>query len=186
MTQQVIDKITLGGLKLATISTAILLIVIVFTYTVLPKIQEFKKSKRSYNQLHELMEDKSDVSGRIKAIYDEVAVLKRKLHGGMADLQSKQMQSFILSQLQKISWENDVQIEGVTLAIGVKIKLFQEALFKVKLIGKYNNLYHWIEALNKQFGFIVINEFEMRPREVGGSDPILSTELVIATYRYIS
>ena len=101
----------------------------------------------------------------------------------MADLPEKKMESFIIGELQNISWNHEINLIGVKPVKGNEIQMFQEILFKVQLSGEYFDLYKWLHDLRDQLGFIVIKSLELNSINDSDSNAALLMRLTIASYK---
>ena len=110
------------------------------------------------------------------------ATLKNKLQGGMVDLPDNQMESFVIGQLQGISWRNKIELMGVRPGKGSNIQALQEVLFDVEISGDYFDLYAWLQELDDQLGFVVIKSFTIRPLDTSLTGPRLIARLTIVSY----
>jgi type II secretory pathway component PulM len=164
-----------GGLVL---SAAVL-----FSYVLLPPLKAYRSALEAREVLELSASQGQAVSQQLAGLQAEVEAVRRELHGDMANLPEKQLESFVIGRLQGISWRNNVELMSVEPAAGETVQMFSESLFKVTLSGDYFDLYGWLQDINTELGFVVIKEYEMRPLEDVPTNPRLAVNLTIASYR---
>ena len=101
----------------------------------------------------------------------------------MIDLPDNQMESFVIGQLQGISWRNKIELLGVRPGKGSLIETLEEILFDVEIAGDYFDLYAWLQELDDQLGFIVIKSFSIHPHDTSLNGQRLIAKLTIVSYR---
>ena len=101
----------------------------------------------------------------------------------MANLPLKQVESYVIGKLQKISWRNDVDLVSVKPATGQQVQIFSEVLFNIELIGEYDDIYRWLWDAKNELGFVVVKEYGMRRRDNVDNNPRLLTTVSLASYR---
>ena len=82
-----------------------------------------------------------------------------------------------------MSWANDVELVSVEPAMGERVQIFRETLFKVRLIGEYSDLYRWLWEARSELGFVVVKEYELSRRDNDDETPRLLADVSLATYR---
>jgi len=171
------QRILLAGGSLA------LLMAGLFSYVLLPQIKVYRQSLESLAVLEGVASQGQAVSEQLERLSMEVNDLDQQLHGDMANLPEKQLESFVIGRLQTISWRNNVELVSIEPSLGETVQAFQESLFRVELGGSYFDLYGWLGEINEELGFVVIKEYEMQPVEDVAEDPNLAVTLTIASYR---
>ena len=153
-----------------------------FTYLLWPQIKNYRELSASYNMLERAIGNNNltDQLGKIDA---EVKHLSRQLHGDMAQLPVKQMESFVIGRLQKVSWSTDVELVSVQPGSGGQVQNFREQLFEVKLNANYHEFFEWLQIINDELGYIVVKKFEIKPIDHGFDDPKLQLSLTLVSYR---
>lgn len=172
---------------------AMMLIGIVFlaaavevTYLLWPQVKSFRNLHASHQVLEQAAASNDSLSQQLQRIDTEVQDLSRRLHGDMARLPAKQMESFVIGRLQKVSWATDVELLSVQPGSGKQVQNFRESLFEVKLNARYHDFFEWLQTVNDELGYIVVKKFEIRPdqREVL-DNPELSLILTLVSYRMV-
>ncbi len=103
------------------------------TYLLWPQIKQFNAVSKSHAVLLGVVNNSEGLDQQLGKAQSEVQTLARQLHGDMAGLPAKQMESYIIGRLQKVSWDTGVELISVKPGDGQKVQMFQESLFDVEL-----------------------------------------------------
>jgi Tfp pilus assembly protein PilO len=172
---------TVAVLIIAVVS---LMLVAEITYLLLPQIKSYRKLDASNAMLEQAVGHNDSLSNQLQRIDSEVKILSRQLHGDMAQLPVKQMESFVIGRLQKVSWETDVELVSVQPGSGGQVQNFREQIFEVKLSAHYHDFFEWLQIINDELGYIVVKKFEIRPDDRDNlHNPRLSLQLTLVSYR---
>jgi len=168
------------------IAIVLLTVALPTTYLLWPEIKAF----RTFHAEHELLDQaviNSDSLGKqLSQTEAKVMKLSRQLHGDMAQLPVKQMESFIIGRLQKVSWDTQIELVGVQPGEGKQVQNFRETLFEVKLMAGFHNFFRWLQMVNDELGYIVVNKFEISPRRSESvKNPKLEINLTLVSYRMV-
>ncbi len=180
-----LDKTEPRTLALALIGAALLIVAALVSYVLWPQLEQYRENTASQALLAQAAPGDSGLAVQLEAVRNEVSALSRTLHGDMAGLPAKQMESFIIGRLQKISWDHGVRLVSVRPGVGDKIQDFQERLFELHLQARYHDFYHWLNAIGKHLGFIVVQKYHIRPRDQEGQNPELDIRLTIVSYHLV-
>jgi hypothetical protein len=74
---------------------------------------------------------------------------------------------------------------SVRPGVGDRIQDFQERLFELHLQARYHDFYQWLNAIGKHLGFIVVQKYQIRPRDQKAQDPELDIRLTIVSYHLV-
>ena len=154
-----------------------------FTFLVLPQLKSFLAAKRTEAALAMVIDNGELLDDQIISLDVDIESLQRRLHGDMASLPLKEIESHVVGKLQQVSWQNDVQLLGIEPSVGATVETFHEILFQVTLAGEYPNMYQWLREVSDDLGFVLVRQFEMRPLDNRSKNPRLSVQLTMATYR---
>jgi Tfp pilus assembly protein PilO len=154
-----------------------------FSYLLWPQINSYREQSASYTMLERAVSDKSSLADQLLKIEAEVKDLSRQLHGDMAQLPVKQMESFVIGRLQKVSWSTGVELVSVQPGSGGQVQNFREQLFEVKLNANYHDFFKWLQIINDELGYIVVKNFEIKPIDSSVEDPKLQLVLTLVSYR---
>jgi len=164
-------------------SVVLLLAAALFSYLLMPEFKAYRNSNNDRIVLERVAESGDALVKELPVLKEEVERLGRKLHGDMANLPDKQLESFIIGRLQGISWRNQVELVSVKPRKGQVVQIFREILFDVEITGDYFDLFTWLQSLAKELGFVVVKQYVIRPLDSGKESPRLSANLTIVSYR---
>lgn len=156
---------------------------LLFTYVTLPKIKVYRDIAKTESTLSKVVESGELLDNQIAQLHGDIESLQQRLHGDMASLPEKQIEAHVIGKLQKLSWQNNVQLVGIEPSAGATIESFHEILFRVNLAGDYFDMYKWLQDVSSELGFVLIKQYEMNPMNDASGSPRLSVKLDMATYR---
>lgn len=167
-------------------AVVVLLAALPVTYLLVPQIKSYQSNKSELKLLDQAVINSDSLDRQLQLVSDEVNKLSRQLHGDMAQLPVKQMESFIIGRLQKVSWDNQIELVAVQPGQGKQVQNFRESLFDVKLVAGYHNFFKWLQMVNDELGYIVVNQFELAPlTNQPESNPRLNISLTLVSYRMV-
>ena len=166
------------------IGVVLLIAVVEVTYLLWPQVKSYRELYSSHQVLERSVAGNESLSSQLQSIENEVQDLSHQLHGDMAQLPVKQMESFVIGRLQKLSWAADVELVSVQPGSGKQVQNFRERLFEVRLIARYHDFFEWLQVVNHELGYIVVKKFEIssNDREVI-ENPELNLLLTLVSYR---
>lgn len=156
---------------------------LLFTYLVLPRAKIFRDVSTTEVTLKKVVENGDLLDTQLAQIQGDIDLLQHRLHGDMASLPEKEIEAYVVGKLQRMSWQNNVQLVGIEPSDGATIESFHEILFRVSLAGDYFDMYQWLREVSNELGFVLIKQYEMRPMDNISQQPRLSVTLTMATYR---
>ena len=165
------------------ISAVALLVLAEFTYLLWPQVKSYRELNATYSLLEQAVGNSGGLDKELQQVDAEVADLSHQLHGDMAQLPVKQMESFVIGRLQKVSWNTDVELVSVQPGSGGQVQNFREQLFEVKLNARYHDFFEWLQTVNDELGYIVVKKFEIKPSDREFDNPRLSLSLTLVSYR---
>ena len=169
---------------MALIAMVLMVLTIEITYLLWPQVKNYRNLHASHDVLQQAVSNSDSLKIQLQRIETEVQKLSRQLHGDMAQLPEKQMESFVIGRLQKVSWATDVELVSVQPGNGKQVQNFRESLFEVKLTARYHDFFEWLQTINQELGFIVVKKFEISPDDRNAlEDPKLSLMLTLISYR---
>jgi cell division protein FtsB len=150
------------------IGVVLLIALVEVTYLLWPQIKSYKELYSSHQVLKRAVSDNDSLSNQLQRIDSEVKDLSRELHGDMAQLPVKQMESFVIGRLQKVSWATDVELMSVQPGSG----------------AHYHDFFEWLQIVNDELGYIVVKKFEINPNDRDAiENPRLELGLTLVSYR---
>jgi hypothetical protein len=178
-----LEKLDAREFRLALLGIGLVVTSIAISAAFLPKVKEYRAAARAVTVLEEAKENTADLEQQLEERYAKIEDLKFQLHGDMANLPLKQVESYVIGRLQKISWRNDVDLVSVEPALGQQVQIFSEMLFNIELIGEYDDIYRWLWDAKNELGFVVVKEYAMSRRDNVDDNPKLLAEVSLASYR---
>ncbi len=168
------------------IAIVLLVSLVEITYLLWPQAKQYRDLHASHQVLEQAVTSNDSLANQLEKIDAEVQDLSRQLHGDMARLPAKQMESFVIGRLQRVSWATEVELLSVQPGSGKQVQNFRESLFEVKLNAHYHDFFEWLQTVNDELGYIVVKKFEIRPEERDALDnPELSLQLTLVSYRMV-
>lgn len=182
--QDYLDNAEPRTIAMLLIGIVLLLVAAEASLLLVPQIRNYVELDRSFQTLNQAANSGQSISNQLQDTQLEVEKLSRRLHGDMARLPEKQMESFIIGRLQRVSWETDVELVSVQPGIGKQVQNFSESLFDVRLTADYFSFFDWLQTINEELGFIVVKIFEITPAPGKADDnPKLTIQLTLVSYR---
>ena len=178
-----IEKLDPREFRMALLGIGLVITVALLSLTLLPGVKTYLAATKAVGVLEEANDTSANLDQQLQARHANIEELKFRLHGDMANLPLKQVESYVIGKLQKISWRNDVELVSVKPAAGTRVQIFNEVLFNVELVGEYDSIYRWLWDAKNELGFIVVKEYGMRRRDNVDENPRLFTTVSLASYR---
>jgi len=178
-----IEKLGAREFRLVVLGLGVVVTAAAVSMTLLPGLKSYFANAKAVSVLEAANDTTVDLDQQLQARHAEIEELKFRLHGDMANLPLKQVESYVIGKLQKISWRNDVELVSVKPASGQRVQTFNEVLFNVELLGEYDSIYHWLWDAKNELGFVVVKEYGMRRRDNVDENPRLLTTVSLASYR---
>lgn len=183
--REALQKMSIRELQLLLLGLGAIVTAAIFMAFVVPGAKAYVAANREVDVLQEAAVDGTELDQHLQRQHERMDELRFRLHGDMANLPVRQIEAFIIGRLQRISWGNEVELVSVEPAMGERVQIFQEMLFNVELVGRYNDLYHWLWDARNELGYIVIKEFHLTRQNNEDEEPLLRADLSLASYRAI-
>jgi len=153
-------------------------------YLLWPQIKNYRDLQANHELLERVVGNSNSLDSQLQMANAEVDELSHRLHGDMAKLPEREMESFVIRRLQTVSWASDVELVSVKPGRGKQVQNFRESLFEVKLIAGYHDFFEWLQVINYELGYIVIKKFEIsRNDNETLENPKLNFSLTLVSYR---
>ena len=178
-----LEKLEIREFRLALLGLGLIVTSIAVAFALLPGAKAYRSASKAVAVLEDAQNNSADLEQQLQEREANIEDLKYRLHGDMANLPLKQVESYVIGRLQKISWRNDVDLVSVEPASGQPVQTFNEILFNIELVGEYDNIYHWLWDAKNELGFVVVKEYGMRRRDNVDDNPRLLTSISLASYR---
>jgi hypothetical protein len=158
---------------------------VLVTYLLWPQVKAFSAVNESHHLMLNAVNSSDDLEHQIAKVKTEVDTLAHQLHGDMAKLPAKQLESYIIGRLQEISWQTDVELISVKPDVGQRVQMFQESLFDVEIHAGYFDFFNWLQTIGRELGFIVVKKYEINVQDTALHDPQLRIVLTMVSYRRV-
>jgi hypothetical protein len=179
----VLEKLDIREFRLLLVGLGFVVTSIAVAAALLPGAKAYRSATKAVTVLENAQKNDADLEQQLQEREASIEKLKYRLHGDMANMPLKQVESYVIGRLQKISWRNDVDLISVEPASGQPVQTFSELLFNIELVGEYDNIYRWLWDAKNELGFVVVKEYGMRRRDNVDDNPRLLTNVSLASYR---
>lgn len=153
------------------------------SYLALPNYKSFSSTKHSYQTLKSALRNDGQLQDELQLAEMQINMLQKNLNGEGVNLPFKQFEAHVIGQLQQVAWRNNLELAGVRPKMGKMVDRFREILFDVDLSGDYFDIYSLLSDFEKTLGFVVINDFHIKPDATDRQEPWLKVQLTLASYR---
>jgi Tfp pilus assembly protein PilO len=185
MMRDLLEKISRRELHMLLLGIGAIVSAAIIVTILVPNAKALRAAKAEVRMLKNAAQDSVALEQHLQQKHESIAQLQYQLHGDMANLPSKEVEAFIIGRLQRISWNNDIELVSVAPAAGERVKIFQEMLFQVQIAGRYQDVYKWLWEARNDLGFVVIKEFSLRRNDGVDDEPRLMADLSLASYRAV-
>lgn len=183
--QELMKSISLREFRLLLLGIGAIVTCASIAYFIIPGVKAYRAAAKEVAVLQQAARDGDELEAHLQAQHEKIQSLNYRLHGDMANLPVRQIESYIIGRLQRISWANNIELVSVEPAMGERIEIFQEMIFNVQLSGRYADLYHWVWEARNDLGFVVVKEYGLARRDDDDDEPLLLADLSLASYRAI-
>ena len=183
--QEMLRKISLRELRLMIGGLSAVLVAALAVSLVVPEIKKLVAAQKDVDVLRAASQDSAQLEQHMQDRGRQLEELRFRLYGDMADLPLKEIEAYIIGRLQEISWGTQVDLVSVQPVAGERVQIFQEMLFNVELVGRYEDLYRWLWDVRNELGYVVIKEYGLTRRSDDDDDPLLLANLSLASYRAV-
>ncbi len=184
--QSMLQKINLREFRLLLIGVGAVVTCAAVALLVIPNAKAYQAVSREIAVLRQASRDGDALETHLQEQHEKIQDLNYRLHGDMAGLPVRQIESYVVGRLQRISWGNDIELVSVEPTMGDRVEIFQEMIFNVQLSGKYVDLYQWLWEARNELGFVVVKEYGLERRDNDDDEPLLLANLSLATYRAVN
>jgi len=181
--QAFLKKISLRELRLLLLGLGGVVTATVIVGLVAPNAKALHAAINEVRVLEDAAQDGADLERHLQEQHGKIEELRFRLYGDMASVPAQQVEAYIIGRLQRVSWNNNVELVSVQPAIGDRVQMFQEMLFNVQLVGQYGDLYHWLWDAREELGYVVVKEYALRRQDSVDDRPQLLADLSLASYR---
>ncbi len=183
--QELLKKISMRELRLLMLGVGATVVALLATALVIPNVKSLQSVRKEIQLLEATARDGRELEQQLDQQHASIAELRYQLDGDMANLPVRQVEAYIIGRLQRVSWDNDIELLSVEPATGERIQIFQELLFNVQLAGRYEDLYRWLLEMREDLGYVVVKEYRVSRSDTVDEDPRLMASLSLASYRAV-
>lgn len=183
--RELLEKISLRELRLVLLGIGAILTAAMLAGALLPKFKAARTAANEVSVLEEAAQDGAELERHLEEQHARIEELQYQLHGDMANLPVRQIEAYIIGQLQRMSWNNNVELVSVEPSMGERVQIFQEMLFNVELVGEYDDLYRWLWEARNDLGYVVVKEYSLSRQDDDDDEPLLVADLSLASYRAV-
>lgn len=181
--QDIFAKIGLRQFRLLLLGLGAVITVATIVSIVVPKAKALRIANSEIGILERAAQDSDELDRYVQEQHASIEELKFRLYGDMANLPARQVEAYIIGRLQRVSWNNNVELVSVRPATGDRVQIFQEMLFNVQLKGQYGDLYRWLWETRDDLGYVVVKEYGLKRHDNIDKHPQLVANLSLASYR---
>ncbi len=178
-----LEKLDPREFRMLLLGAGLVITALAVTVTLLPGVKSYRAVAQQVSVLEEAKDNAPNLEQHLQERHAQIEDLKFRLHGDISNLPFKQIESYVIGRLQKISWRNQVELVSVKPEDGQQVRIFRETLFNIELIGEYQDIYRWLWDAKNELGFVVVKEYSMSRRDTIDDHPRLLAEVSLASYR---
>ena len=116
----------------------------------------------------------------LAAVDEEVAKLRHRLYGGSSSVPLREMESYVIQTLDRISARHDVELMGVRPREPGRVLMFDELPYDVEVMGSYVDLCGWLQDMETELRPMVVNSYEFERKN--SAEPV-RMKLQLVAYR---
>ena len=181
--QSLLEKLDPREFRLLLLGAGLIISAAAVSAVLLPTAKQYVAKTKEVAVLEEAKANQPNLDQHLQERNARIQDLKFQLYGDIANMPYKQIESYVIGRLQKISWHNSVELISVKPASGQQVQVFREMLFNIELIGEYQNIYRWLWDAKNELGFVVVKEYSMSRRDTIDDRPRLLAEVSLSSYR---
>ena len=180
-----LDRLSLRELRLVLIGAGAILTTASVAGVLLPRFKLLHTATQEVRVLEDASVDGVELDRHLQEQHARLEDMRYRLYGDMANLPVKEVEAYIIGRLQRISWNNGVELVSVEPSTGERVQIFQEMLFNVQLVGQYKDLYAWLWEARSDLGYVVVKEDGLTRHNSDDAEPLLVADLSLASYRAV-
>ncbi len=183
MNSRLAELIDPRSLRLLLGGCVLLLCAAISVYWIKPLWLQYQQLQQSNARMAAAVADGPALSEKIQQRYATMSHLEEQLYGSSGAVPARQIESYVIGSLQSISWSLGVKLDSVKPLPAKPILQFNETPFEVVLSGSYFDLFSWLQAVDRELGFIVVDTLNVTPSGGDRSGQALRMSLRMASYR---
>ena len=168
-------RLMLGG--------GLLLLAALFFSLLWPQVKHYRALRHSHGILQQASTNQAELAQQMTALRVEIADMRHRLHGDMADLPLKQVEAHVIGLLQRLCSRHHMELASVIPRPGETVHVFRETVLDLEVRGDYPDFFNWLQDLQDELGFLVVKQYEITPIEPDQALPRVAVKIQIAAYR---
>ncbi len=112
------------------------------------------------------------------ALGEKVGQLRDRLYGGSSSVPLREMESYVIQTLDRISARHGVELMGVRPREVGRVLMFDELPYDVEVAGSYPRLWGWLQDVETELRPMVVNSYELERKRT--EDPVSMTLRLVA------
>ena len=158
------------------------MLLLAWHYVIRNPVAEYMELSEARGRLEQLIANGETISEKILQYRQEIAALGKQLRGENPLLSSDEITAHVIGQLDRISMNNKVKLSRVTPGEINKVLMFDEVPFDIEVMGKYTDLYRWLDEVTVQLGPMVIPQFKIH---YNPGAAMLNMNVKLASYKVL-
>lgn len=156
----------LGATALALVA---LLGLAAYLYVLAPQLAEYRELLRDRTRAAVgIRSDQEEPAlPALVGLGDQVARLRTRLYGGSSGVPLREMESYVIQSLDRISARHEVELVGVRPREAGQVLMFDELPYDVEVAGSYVQLWRWLQDVETELRPMVVNAYELERKAEG-------------------
>lgn len=172
--------------KVLILLLAVLVIVGAYAYLAyLPQREEIKRLSRRRDQLVKELNESRAVAKNLEKFKNEVAQLQAQLNQALAQLPNKREIPDLLKNISKVGKASNLEFLRFRPSPERPKEFYAEVPLELVFLGTYHEAGLFFDRISKLPRIINVENFKMVPGAESGDQPILQTQCVATTFRFL-
>ena len=153
-----------------------------YLYVLKQPITEYRGLLRRQTGIHVGLRTERDEPAAVALVglRQEVEELQQRLYGGPSSVPLREMESYVIQTLDRISARHDVELMGVRPREPGRVLMFDELPYDVEVMGSYVDLWGWLQDMETELRPMVVNSYEFERKN--SAEPV-RMKLQLVAYR---
>ena len=182
MVEQIIKQVEPKNIYLIMISLIALVLLAAYLYAFKHPWSRFITWQLQLQEMQGEQIQNSKLHLELEQLRNDITILKQTLQGNHSGLHAKQLESYLITQLDQMAERHGVILNGVTPGSKTEVLMFNELPFHIQITGAYEHLYSWLDEVETKLGPIAVKKFEIHSRD--NSNEIQELRLTIVSYQH--
>ena len=183
--QKFFERVKTSELRLGLLGLGTITVVVMIVALIIPNGKALFAANAAVETLRIASQDGLELERHLQEAKEKNDRLRFRLYGDMANIPANQVEAHIIGRLQEISWAANIELISIEPGLGEQVQIFQETIFKVEVVGQYDDLYRWLWNVRQELGYVVVKEYALTRSGDSDAAPSLHANLSLASYRAI-